>query len=62
MEEIQKLKTFIAKSDTINASASLNKFYDNWDALDPQSQQEIKNLEAIYLTVINQTYTEEGVV
>lgn len=49
---IENLEKSLADKDLVQASILLDKFYKGWDGLNEEDQAQIKDLEPIYLTLV----------
>jgi len=53
LKQIQDLKTFIAQGDIAGMSKNIESIHKNWESLDGKSKDEVENLEAIFLSIVN---------
>lgn len=49
---ISELETSLANKDLVQASLLLSKFYEDWNNLEDGDQAQIKDLEPVYLTLV----------
>ena len=56
MSDIEDLKQSIGSNNIEQASVILTELYGKWDDLDSRTQAEIKEIEPVYLTMVNACY------